>query len=542
MKASVYFKNIPAGAKLILLGNFYRRHNSDWRVVAYFFTAEGKQIRRNFPIEALPALVVGATYPLTEAENGQRGYRGSVTPPKTASWSKHRYEEIPAFLKRMGDFQYEVKDLVIYKFTLGDKKYWVPAIELARVLFFCSGELVRTAFLQGNTRSLARTRTDANVGYIDLTSDVPVSYLERPEYRNFFVWLLFDQDANRSYCSIFREKNRSTLTRESYELWQFDLEPPELFLSEIYWSGFTDKTQDNIYIREIISISGLTAPLFDEVQFYHPDDMIALQNMNTQPRSTERRSEDTERPNRIDTEAVPKNAKRHQIIGSGRSGLHFDVSINTKRQRGQYFQVPSSSEDSDEPTESESSNEEVSVREGDASGSIARADFDSKKEQSFLDGREKFKMFFDMLDGLAERNGWTIERNIGEVPRANCRKLHLIKGKPRKYVRATVSSNEQRSVHFLEIELDEHESLSTPIVVLEEETSDVDFLFYGVLENLMKNSLNWNKLKLKAGVKQMCFLDHPKRDTTPQSSSVLSWIVRAEKRVRKITGQQLESC
>lgn len=534
MKASVYFKNIPAGAKLILLGNFYRRHNSDWRVVAYFFTAEGEQIRRNFPIEALPALVVGATYPLTESENGQRGYRGSVTPPKTASWSKHRYQEIPAFLKRMGDFEDQVRDLVIYKFTIGDKKYWVPAIELARVLFFCSGELVRTAFLQGNTRSLARTRTDDSIGYIDLTSDVPVSYLERPEYRNFFVWLLFDQDANRSYCSIFREKNRSTLTREGYELWQFDLALPELYLSEIHWSGFTDKTQDNIYIREIISISGLTAPLFDEVRFYHPDDMIALQNMDTPPRSTERRSEETERPNRIDTEAVPKNTKRHRIIGSGRSGLHFDVSINTKRQRGQYFQVPSSSEDSDEPTESEALTEDVSVREGDASGSVARADFDSKKEQSFLDGREKFKMFFDMLDSLSERNGWAIEKKIGEVPRGNCRKLHLVKGKPRKYVRATFLTRVCGNVHFLEIELDEHESLSTPIVVLEEEPSDVDFLFNDVLENLMKNSLNWNKQKLKSRVKKMCFLDHPKRESTAQSSSVQSWVVRAEKRVSEL--------
>ena len=58
-------RDIPSGSILILLGDFFREPNDQWKIAAYFISEDKKPFRKPFPIDALPFLAVGSRFPIT---------------------------------------------------------------------------------------------------------------------------------------------------------------------------------------------------------------------------------------------------------------------------------------------------------------------------------------------------------------------------------------------------------------------------------------------------------------------------------------------
>ena len=132
----IRLSRIPNGSKLILIGDWYKRPGNGWHVACYFYGEYGRPFRKGFPVDLLPALIPGTIYPGTSAENKAERYSGVFKVSSIAEWEKFRYNELPRSLRRLCKYSTEIADQVVYRMEAKDRIYWLPAIELARILFF----------------------------------------------------------------------------------------------------------------------------------------------------------------------------------------------------------------------------------------------------------------------------------------------------------------------------------------------------------------------------------------------------------------------
>ena len=268
----ISLSGIRTGAKLILIGDWYKEPGNDWYVTCYFSVEGQRPFSAGFPVVLLPALIPGTVYPRTSTENKAKGYTGVFTVPDIAEWKERRYSDLPQSLRRLHGCSDQIADQVVYRMEAGDRIFWLPAIELARMLFFHSTGVVNAAVTQGNTWQLAKADQAHWIGEVTFSSDVPVSYLNSLQFRKFFAWLLFDEDAEKSFCSIFRQLNEGSYLQDNVWHWTFDFQPPDLGASEISWAGYTGTNtrgeQHHCYIREIRAIAGVPTPELDTVVFF----------------------------------------------------------------------------------------------------------------------------------------------------------------------------------------------------------------------------------------------------------------------------------
>jgi len=370
--------------------------------------------------------------------------------PPNYTWKKLTYSQIPASLQRMGTYKSELKNQTIYMFHTSDKTYWLPAIELARRLHFCSSEIVRTAICEGAIHSFGRAIKTGWEGQIDFLPHIPVAYLNNPEYRKYFAWLMFDQVAKDSFSSIFT--NRNSKYYQDHERWTFDFSPPELEGTEVAWADFTDRERKNCFIREIRSIIGIKAPSVDTVWFNHPDDKISFPSEDQPTASNNEKKAQIPDDITVDIEKTPRVTNRHRLVRFNKAGLHFDLDICTKRCPRYMMQAPTENKND---TEEKQGNEVIAVKQGDETGDVPRADFMVREDQDFLESIDKFDLFQKLLTQLQIMNPlWVITHSTGQVPRGTCRKLHKIGNRFREYLFATVQIDEDTKINILEIELE----------------------------------------------------------------------------------------
>ncbi len=249
------------------------------------------------------------------------------------------------------------------------------------MLFFHSSEVVRAAVNLGSTWQLGKAWSEDWVGKVELSSNIPVRYMNSLQYRKFFTWLFFDSAVENSFCSIFQAINQTSTIINGAERWTFDFTPLDLGCSEISLAGFTGEESEynQIFIREIRSIAGLKSPDLDIVYFSHPDDDILLEKEVEENESDKRRS--TDRPpvniKELDPDNKPKASKCRHLVKLGRSGLSFDVELDTRRSPRQFkLLLPSVKSELDE-LEEQTPEELASLQQGSDKGKGPRADVDN---------------------------------------------------------------------------------------------------------------------------------------------------------------------
>ncbi|MCW8930090.1 MAG: Tn7-like element transposition protein TnsE [Gammaproteobacteria bacterium] len=524
MAYQTYFKQVPDNSKLVLLGDFFKKRNGDWRVVAYFQLESGGRIKKAFPIDALPFLTPGSHFPPENIIKNINGYKGTFVLPSMEQWQKTTLSEMPNELKRMQEYKEQVSTQVVYKLKVDGYSYWLPVIELARRLHFNSSELVRTAFLEGTTKTLARVGLVDWQGRIDFMPNVPVAYINSPEYRKYFAWLMFDEGVEDSFCSIFKYKNRNTQQYNDHDRWTFDFIPPSLSAVELSWSGFTTRDQKHRYIREITSLAGVKAPKVDSVIFSHPEDYKADSIENNTKEKTSTTSKGKPNNIEIDTELTPTSGNKHRIIHISKSGLHFDLEIDTRRCPRHYKLMPEGTESVlDEIQEDEI----VGITEGDKTGKKPRADFDIMKEPEHLDGIDKFDVFKQLLLKLSEKKTkWKISIHIERIPKGRSRTLYKIDGRHRNYLHAIIQKNQDTQVHILEVELAKGDSLSTLICRIKSDLN-ISEVIETTLTDLINNSLSWKRKNIHEVTISRAFLGHPDHKIIHEKETLESWVKRA---------------
>lgn len=136
------FKEIENNSRIREIGSIYRRlDNSDWRIEVKL---EPRQKKESFSISQLTALARRRVLNAVDYHN-PAGYKSSITIGDTTQWEHRQIGECPiTSVAKQGDrhqwsFCFESNDIV----------YYLPQIELARVIFFHYAYLSRLAMIPG---------------------------------------------------------------------------------------------------------------------------------------------------------------------------------------------------------------------------------------------------------------------------------------------------------------------------------------------------------------------------------------------------------
>lgn len=541
-------RGIPKESKLLILGDWYQNPGDDWKVVCYFHNQELGYFRKALPVDLLPALIPGTVFPRTSTANKAQGWTETIKLPEQANWRRACFKDLPASLKRADNLAEQFENGVLYRIEADLKTYWLPASEVARMLFFHSSEVVRAAVYQGNTWQLGRAWSEDWIGEIELSSNVPVRYMNSLQYRKFFTWLLFDSTVESSFGSIYQLINKNTRIENGAERWTFDFTPPDLSHCEISLAGFTgrDSYDDQVFIREIRSISGIKAPELDVVYFSHPDDDLLLEMEPEESDGDKPSSPRKPRVNirEIDPDMKPNASKRRYCVKLGCSGLNFDVEMDTRRSPRHLEALPLPKIESDHDGLEEQKPEEVaSLQQGSDKGKAPRADVDNLDPAELIDAPEKIVAFQAMLQKLESEYGWKIENQMGDVPKKRCRSQHLIDDRPRRYCHAIIQRDASTTIQVLEIELTskikkdgtgEIESLSTLFF----RASDTTVTFQMILDELMTahkdkglNAMSWKRKFISKNTSGWAYLGHPDNKIKNEQDALESWVARAAEKV-----------
>lgn len=539
-------RGIPKESKLILLGDWYQNPGQEWKVICYFYRDDLGYFRKGLPIDLLPALVPGTVFPRTSTENKAQGWTETVMLPQQDSWKKVDFRQLPRTLKRVDDFSEQFDNCVLYRIETDEKVYWLPIAEVARMLFFHSSEVVRAAVYQGNTWQLGKSWSEDWVGNVELSTNIPVRYMNSLQYRKFFTWLLFDSDTQDSFGSIFQSINQNSIIENGADRWTFDFTPPNLSHCEISLAGYTGREpeENQVFVREIRSVSGLKAPDLDVVFFSHPDDDLLL---TKEPEYSEENPKPSSKPpvdiRKLDPYTNPKSSKKRYSIKLGRSGLNFDVEPDTRRSPRHVKALPPLSEPDLEEIEEQTPEELASLQQGSDRGKGLKADIDNLDPPVLIDAPEKIMFFQSMLQKLEEEHVWQIESIIGDVPKKRCRSQHLVGGRPRRYCHAVIKRDKSTTIQILEIELTskpkkdgtiEAESLSTLFF----RAGDTSVTFQRILDELMTaykdeglNALSWKRRFISQNTLVREYLGHPDNKIKNEQDALDSWVARAAEKI-----------
>nr|WP_315476476.1 hypothetical protein [uncultured Undibacterium sp.] len=540
-------RGIPKESKLLILGDWYRKPGQEWKVVCYFHSQELGNFRKELPVDLLPALTIGATYPRSSTENKAQGWTATIKLPKQSEWEKGHFSDLPESLKRAQEYSDQFKNCVLYRIPVNEKVYWLPSSELARMLFFHSSEVVRAAVNQGNTWQLGKASSEDWVGVVELSSNIPVRYMNSLQYRKFFTWLFFDSSVESSFCSIFSTINHNSTFKNGAERWTFDFMPPDISQCEISLAGFTgrDSEENQVFIREVRSIAGLKSPHLNIVYFSHPDDDIWLEREPQENDGIKPPPKYTPKVNikELNPQSKPKASKRRYLVKVGRSGLNFNVELDTRRSPRHVKMLPFKVESELDELQEQTPEELASLQQGSDKGKGARADVDNLDPPDLLNAPEKLAFFQTMLQKLQDEHGWVIESQMGDVPQKRCRSQHLIGGKPRRYCYAIISRDESTSIQVLEIELtsrskkdgtEELESLSTLFF----RAPDTDSTYLSFLDELMTaykdeglNAMSWKRKFIAKHASVREYLGHPDSKIKSEKDALESWVARAAEKI-----------
>ena len=143
----------------------------------------------------------------------------------------------------------------------------IPGFELARVIFFHNRHLVRAAYTPNGLSELAfvdRSSNPIKIRFPKSTS-FPVSYLLTRKSRIHLAWLLLDQEARKSFFSIY---HNFRLNNESIG---FNFVPPSLIEWQLELSIQRDPNLDYLIVKRIENVvDASVSEKLSGVEIHHP--------------------------------------------------------------------------------------------------------------------------------------------------------------------------------------------------------------------------------------------------------------------------------
>lgn len=201
------------------------------------------------PFELIPMLTIGNTY------DGKESF-----PP----------EETTELVGRISKLKSHVQDKhgnwwTAFNHSKGLTVY-VRQLELAKLLHLHNAHLVRAAFRPSGLASMAHVESiqETTIIRFSTLADYPASNLNYQRERVHLAWLYLDDDASRSFESIYRY-----MQGRSEENWHFQFDPPPMEDWTLRARGYFTKRGDFI-VESIKQIEHPGLLLQQNVIFKHP--------------------------------------------------------------------------------------------------------------------------------------------------------------------------------------------------------------------------------------------------------------------------------
>ncbi|MFY9241976.1 MAG: Tn7-like element transposition protein TnsE [Polaribacter sp.] len=485
------FKGVLENSRIFAIGSLSRAQGrSDWKIAV---TLDPEQTKKSFGVSHIPILARRRVLNATKQPHSA-GYKSKVIIDDTRNWRIEPIDKCP--IPRVSE--QEDKRQLCFVFKHQSKHYYLPQLELARVLFFHHGYLARLSLIPNSLSQEfdlqgVSEQGEATVNIMP-TCNLPDYVRGDHALRRLLAWILLDDDARRSFDSIAQLQIKNGYDKNNYRVWSFQFQPPRLVGVELALRGHFDKSRNAYFVYEIDSIAKLKCDCPKRVVFFDPRFADKRSAGGVGPKS----KYSSEPIADIDDENTPASDHLELKIDVPAVAFEFINPIQTTRSGKKRRSVGGNSQEgahSDLPKDTDGL--DVSVDEASIYGTRAAADYDGLDDKS-LDTplyTGKFETFEAMLDELIREFGYqNVHREIRKLPRIKgYSKSLLADGNPRCLYFQLISQGS--SVYAL-IEVDTSDGrnqLSTLLIKQRGVGSDWNERISEIARKLVKGSLTWPK-------------------------------------------------
>ncbi|GEM_PF-4631792 len=516
-------KVIKHGSKLVAIGNLFKRTtDKDWQCSTYFqaetFKSGNKTDKYTSAIDLLPFFAKGRVYYKEDSLTfKQTGFEATIELPEKNTWQKQTMSKNAYFSDYLKKEHRELGFQNGFKFETNGKIVFLPSIELARVLFFHASYLCRAAFSPSGLKTLLHVKKQSNEFQIEAFpgSAIPVFHFESIAYRQHLAWILLNSDAEQSFNSIFAHliTNKKTFNNSLY--CAFDFDPPELKGCILKVKGKYNNKTNELDIFAITSISKIPQTITDEVIFLHPNSKERISDKNKKTKSNQFSPDPDQKE--FDLGNEPSCDTTHREIDSTPVGVCYTQEIKTKRIYAGKQNTKIGRQD--EEAKSGKNIEQVGLSESTTSGSIPQAEINQLElNEDKVKRKNTFKKLIKILEELSKQQGVAeFTYQVLPLPKIKRCKLHLKEnGSSRLYLHAEIIFHNAKIKHILEIETsDGLRSISTKVIEFNH-NSKKHLKAKIIMARTVKNSLVWDKKRLKYFCSTINSINHP-QDTTDES-------------------------
>lgn len=521
------FKGVENNSIVREIGSLFRGiDKSDWHINVKLMPHQKKQY---FGASQLPVLarrrVINPTDQVKPA-----GFQSSVLINTTGLWKVSNIKSCPiASVSKQGDSQQ-------WCFTFQDKgtTYYLPQLELARVLFFHHAYIARLSLIdQGLVQDFDVQRISIEKALINILPVCSLPLHVRGDYalRRLLAWILLDPDARRSFESISYYQLQNGYDTEKYRTWHFQFDPPLLEGVELRLRGHYDQERKVFFVYEIYSVSNLTCDCPSSVEFFDP----RYQTQQLGSKGAAKPSGSPLPEVEIDDEQDPDADHSEIKIETPTVSFEFTNPIQTTRVGKGTRSSGGAQQGDDQSSSTTNPSMDVSTNESSIHGTLPSADYDGlddKSEDTYLYA-DKFEAFAAMVKYLiAMPKCSQIKRELRKLPAiAGYSKNLLADGNPRCLAYYLIKKDSDVYA-LVEVDTSDNKNrLSSLLLKQQNENPNWDKRIAEIEVLLVKRSLVWPTSYLKKVYgKNYKRIPHQKTSAAEKSSlekeSVQRWAER----------------
>ena len=406
------FKGVENDSKIKEIGSVFLRHGgSDWNINV---TLTPHQQKQYFGFSQVPILARRRVLNVTTALP-QAGFTRSVTIASTHSWEVAQIKAcpIPAVNRARDAKQW------CFVFDFNGIRYFLPQIELARVLFLHTAYLARLSLTHNGLSQEfdVQQESELNKVWINIlpTSSLPLNSRRDDALRQRLAWILLDEDARQSFESIAIYQLKNGYDSDKYRLWDFQFDPPALAGAELALRGHYESELNAFFVYEIDGISKLPSSCPAHVDIVDPRYAVGQPG---QGRSGQARPHTGAEPT-IDDDEDPNTDLAEVQIDAPSFKFELARPLSTTRISAGKTRTGGHEKDDKQATPPKNNSIEVSTDESSIHGILPPADYNvtGDKNDDSDTYTDKFKAFDAMVRQLVNTSNCVhMHREIRKLP------------------------------------------------------------------------------------------------------------------------------
>lgn len=511
------FKGVENDSKIKEIGSVFRRHGgSDWNINV---TLTPHQQKQYFGFSQVPILARRRVLNATKVSQ-PAGFTRSVIIASTRFWEVEQIKACPIpSVNRARDAKQWC-----FVFESGETRYFLPQIELARVLFLHTAYLARLSLIHdGLSQEFdVQQANELNEAWINIlpTSSLPLNSRRDDALRQRLAWILLDEDARYSFESIATYQLKDGHDTNKYRLWDFQFDPPSLAGAELALRGHYEPDVNAFFVYEIDGISKLPSSCPTDVPFIDPrcGDGQSGQGRVGQAR----RQAGSELI--IDDEEDPDTDLEEVQIEAPTIKFEFANPFNTTRISARKIQTGGSGKEEKSAESPKNNYLEVSTGEPSIHGKLSPADYSAATEKNDETNiyTDKFKAFDAMVQQLLNISDCVhMHREIRKLPTIYGYSKHLLRDGSPRYLAWHVIKKGNNIYSLVEVDTtDNQSSLSTLLLKQKSGSLSWDKYVRELEIQLIKSSLVWPTSFLKRTIENNYKrISHPK--SPPENKGLL---------------------